>query len=129
MGSAPYVGGGFGHFYAYAPEKFEYPINRFTMETKRQLDVLDQRLAASPYLAGDDYTIADIAVWPWYGQLVRGNLYSAGEFLAVEEYIHVTRWAETIAARPAVKRGQRVNRTWGEEASQVPERHAASDLD
>ncbi|MHC6225070.1 glutathione-dependent disulfide-bond oxidoreductase [Pseudomonas sp. X10] len=129
MGSAPYLGGGFGHFYAYAPEKFEYPINRFTMEAKRQLDVLDRRLAESQYLAGDSYTIADIAVWPWYGQLARGNLYSAGEFLAVQEYSHVQRWAEKIASRPAVIRGQRVNRTWGDEESQVPERHAAQDLD
>ncbi|MCO8163833.1 glutathione-dependent disulfide-bond oxidoreductase [Pseudomonas sp. 21LCFQ010] len=129
MGSAPYLGGGFGHFYAYAPEKLEYPINRFTMEAKRQLDVLNQRLAESPYLAGEQYSIADIAVWPWYGQLVRGNLYSAAEFLAAHEYRHVQRWAEVIAQRPAVQRGQRVNRTWGEEASQLPERHKASDLD
>ena len=129
MGAAPYLGGGFGHFYAYAPEKLEYPINRFTMEAKRQLDVLDRRLGESRYLAGDRYTIADIAVWPWYGQLVRGNLYSAAEFLAVSEYSHVQRWAEEIAQRPAVVRGQRVNRTWGDEASQVPERHRAADLD
>lgn len=129
MGAAPYLGGGFGHFYAYAPEKFEYPINRFTMEAKRQLDVLDRRLSESTYLAGDAYTIADIAVWPWYGQLVRGNLYGAGEFLNVQQYTHVRRWAEAIAQRPAVLRGQRVNRTWGDEASQLPERHAAADLD
>lgn len=129
MGAAPYLGGGFGHFYAYAPEKFEYPINRFTMEAKRQLDVLDRRLSESAYLAGDHYTIADIAVWPWYGQLVVGDLYSASEFLAVHEYTHVQRWAQAIAARPAVIRGQRVNRTWGDEASQVPERHQAADLD
>ncbi|RWU18286.1 glutathione-dependent disulfide-bond oxidoreductase [Pseudomonas alkylphenolica] len=129
MGAAPYLGGGFGHFYAYAPEKFEYPINRFTMEAKRQLDVLDRRLSESAYLAGDAYTIADIAVWPWYGQLVRGNLYGAGEFLNVQQYTHVRRWAEAIAQRPAVLRGQRVNRTWGDEASQLPERHAAADLD
>ncbi|MBH3429086.1 glutathione-dependent disulfide-bond oxidoreductase [Pseudomonas alkylphenolica] len=129
MGAAPYLGGGFGHFYAYAPEKLEYPINRFTMEAKRQLDVLDRRLSDSTYLAGDTYTIADIAVWPWYGQLVRGNLYGAGEFLNVQQYTHVRRWAEAIAQRPAVLRGQRVNRTWGDEASQLPERHAASDLD
>ncbi|MDH0648897.1 glutathione-dependent disulfide-bond oxidoreductase [Pseudomonas sp. GD03858] len=128
MGSAPYLGGGFGHFYVYAPEKFEYAINRFTMEAKRQLDVLDQRLAQSTYLGGDEYSIADIAVWPWYGQLVRGNLYGAAEFLAVHEYPHVQRWAEIIAQRPAVQRGTRVNRTWGDEASQVPERHAAADL-
>ncbi|TFF33788.1 glutathione-dependent disulfide-bond oxidoreductase [Pseudomonas sp. RIT623] len=129
MGSAPYLGGGFGHFYVYAPEKFEYAINRFTMEAKRQLDVLDRRLAKSPYLGGDEYSIADIAVWPWYGQLVRGNLYGAAEFLAVDEYRHVQRWAEAIAQRPAVQRGTRVNRTWGDEASQVPERHCAADLD
>ncbi|MBH8611426.1 glutathione-dependent disulfide-bond oxidoreductase [Pseudomonas mohnii] len=128
MGAAPYLGGGFGHFYAYAPEKFEYPINRFAMEAKRQLDVLDRRLAQSPYLAGDRYTIADIAVWPWYGQLVRDKVYSAAEFLSAHEYTHVQRWAEEIANRPAVIRGQRVNRTWGDEASQVPERHQAEDL-
>ncbi|WP_252088583.1 glutathione-dependent disulfide-bond oxidoreductase [Pseudomonas sp. MWU13-3659] len=128
MGSAPYLGGGFGHFYVYAPEKFEYAINRFTMEAKRQLDVLDRRLAESAYLGGDEYSIADIAVWPWYGQLVRGNLYGAAEFLAVHEYPHVQRWAETIAQRPAVLRGTRVNRTWGDEASQVPERHSAKDI-
>ncbi|NIF25032.1 glutathione-dependent disulfide-bond oxidoreductase [Pantoea sp. Tr-811] len=128
MGSAPYLGGGFGHFYVYAPEKIEYAINRFTMEAKRQLDVLERRLAVSPYLGGDEYSIADIAVWPWYGQLVRGNLYGAAEFLAVEEYPHVQRWAEAIAQRPAVQRGTRVNRTWGDEASQVPERHSAADL-
>ncbi|GKW43526.1 glutathione-dependent disulfide-bond oxidoreductase [Pectobacterium parvum] len=129
MGSAPYVGGGFGHFYAYAPEKFEYPINRFTMETKRQLDVLNLQLAENRYLAGDSYTIADIAVWPWYGGLVQNALYSAGEFLSVHEYTHVIRWADEIAARPAVIRGRKVNRTWGEESEQVAERHQASDLD
>lgn len=129
MGAAPYLGGGFGHFYAYAPEKFEYPINRFTMEAKRQLDVLDRRLAESEYLAGDSYTIADIAVWSWYGKLVRGDLYSAAEFLDAQSYTHVQRWAETIAQRPAVIRGTRVNRTWGDEATQVPERHDAADLD
>ncbi|MFB1631039.1 glutathione-dependent disulfide-bond oxidoreductase [Pseudomonas sp. AP-1] len=128
MGAAPYLGGGFGHFYVYAPEKFEYAINRFTMEAKRQLDVLDRRLAESRYLGGDEYSIADIAVWPWYGQLVRGNLYGAAEFLAVDEYPNVQRWAEQIAARPAVQRGTRVNRTWGDEASQVAERHSATDL-
>lgn len=128
MGSAPYLGGGFGHFYVYAPEKFEYAINRFTMEAKRQLDVLDRRLAESSYLGGEAYSIADIAVWPWYGQLVRGNLYGAAEFLAVHEYPNVQRWAEAIAQRPAVQRGTRVNRTWGDEASQVPERHSAADL-
>lgn len=129
MGAAPYLGGGFGHFYAYAPDKLEYPINRFAMEAKRQLDVLDRRLAESAYLAGADYSIADIAVWPWYGQLVRGNLYSAAEFLSVQDYTHVQRWAQAIAERPAVQRGQRVNKTWGDEASQLPERHQASDLD
>ena len=129
MGAAPYLGGGFGHFYAYAPEKLEYPINRFTMEVKRQLDVLDRRLAETPYLAGDTYTIADIAVWSWYGQLVRNTVYSAAEFLSAHEYTHVQRWTEEIANRPAVVRGLRVNRTWGDEASQVPERHEASDLD
>ncbi|WP_225774122.1 glutathione-dependent disulfide-bond oxidoreductase [Pseudomonas sp. Marseille-Q5115] len=128
MGAAPYLGGGFGHFYAYAPEKMQYPIDRFTMEAKRQLDVLNRRLAEQPYLAGSTYTIADIAVWPWYGELVRGNLYSAGEFLAVQEYTHVLRWANEIAQRPAVIRGRRVNRVWGDEAEQVPERHQASDL-
>ncbi|WP_455914306.1 glutathione-dependent disulfide-bond oxidoreductase [Pseudomonas syringae] len=129
MGAAPYLGGGFGHFYVYAPEKFEYAIDRFTMEAKRQLDVLDRRLSESAYLAGDSYTIADIAVWSWYGQVVRNTVYGAAEFLAAHEYTHVQRWAETIAQRPAVIRGMRVNRTWGDEATQVPERHDASDLD
>jgi len=129
MGSAPYLGGGFGHFYAYAPAKFEYPIDRFAMEVKRQLDVLDQRLAQSEYLGGDAYTIADIAVWPWYGALAKGLLYSAGEFLQVQDYKHVQRWTELIAARPAVKRGRMVNRTWGEPASQLHERHEAGDFD
>ncbi|CAI8905232.1 MULTISPECIES: glutathione-dependent disulfide-bond oxidoreductase [Pseudomonas] len=129
IGAAPYLGGGFGHFYAYAPEKLEYPINRFSMETKRQLDVLDRRLAESTYLAGDRYSIADIAVWSWYGQLALGRLYSAGEFLSVQDYPHVQRWAQAIAERPAVVRGLRVNRTWGDESSQLPERHAAQDLD
>ncbi|WP_409306191.1 glutathione-dependent disulfide-bond oxidoreductase [Pectobacterium sp. B1J-3] len=129
MGSAPYVGGGFGHFYAYAPEKYEYPINRFTMETKRQLDVLNRRLAEHRYLAGDTYTIADIAVWPWYGALVQNNVYSAAEFLSAHEYTHVLRWADEIAVRPAVIRGRKVNRTWGEESEQAAERHQASDLD
>jgi len=129
MGAAPFLGGGFGHFYVYAPQKLEYPINRFTMEAKRQLDVLDRRLAQSPYLAGDTYTIADIAIWSWYGQVVRNTVYSAAEFLSAHEYTHVQRWAEDIANRPAVIRGLRVNRTWGDEASQVPERHQASDLD
>ncbi|MEX6679080.1 glutathione-dependent disulfide-bond oxidoreductase [Pseudomonas sp. W2Oct36] len=129
MGAAPYLGGGFGHFYVYAPEKFEYAIDRFTMEAKRQLDVLDRSLSESAYLAGDSYTIADIAVWSWYGQVVRNTVYGAAEFLAAHEYTHVQRWAETIAQRPAVIRGMRVNRTWGDEATQVPERHDASDLD
>lgn len=129
MGAAPYLGGGFGHFYVYAPEKFEYAIDRFTMEAKRQLDVLNRRLSESPYLAGDSYTIADIAVWSWYGQVVRNTVYGAAEFLAAHEYTHVQRWAESIAQRPAVIRGMRVNRTWGDKATQVPERHDASDLD
>lgn len=123
MGSAPYLGGGFGHFYAYAPEKFEYPINRFAMEVKRQLDVLNRHLAERSYMAGDEYTIADIAIYPWYGGLVEGKLYSAGEFLSVQEYRHVQRWAAAIAARPAVVRGRSINRVWGDEAQQVPERH------
>ena len=129
MGSAPYLGGGFGHFFAYAPEKWEYPINRFAMEVKRQLDVLDRRLADSDYLAGDDYTIADMAVWPWYGGLVKGWNYSAGEFLSVHEYKNVIRWADQIHARPAVKRGRMVNRTSGDPAGQLHERHDASDFD
>jgi GST-like protein len=129
MGSAPYLGGGFGHFYAYAPEKFEYPINRFAMEVKRQLDVLDRNLADRHFLGGDEYTIADIATFPWYGALVQGKLYEAGEFLEVSSYRHVLRWAEEIQERPAVRRGQRVNRAWGPEELRVPERHAASDLD
>lgn len=128
MGSAPYLGGGFGHFYAYAPEKFEYPINRFAMEVKRQLDVLDRHLADHAYLAGDEYSIADMAVWPWYGALVRGVIYGAAEFLSVHEYTHVVRWAEAIAQRPAVKRGIRVNKVWGEDATQLPERHSAADF-
>ncbi|MDE1963611.1 MAG: glutathione-dependent disulfide-bond oxidoreductase [Xanthomonadaceae bacterium] len=129
MGSAPFLGGGFGHFYAYAPAKFEYPINRYAMEVKRQLDVLDRHLAGHRFLAGDDYTIADMAVWPWYGALVKGQLYDAGEFLAVHEYEHVLRWADGIAARPAVQRGRKVNRTWGEPSSQLHERHDAGDFD
>ena len=128
MGSAPYLGGGFGHFYAYAPEKFEYPINRFAMEVKRQLDVLDRHLADNAYLAGDEYSIADMAVWPWYGALVRGVIYGAAEFLSVHEYKHVVRWADAIAQRPAVKRGIRVNKVWGEDATQLPERHSAADF-
>jgi GST-like protein len=129
MGSAPYLGGGFGHFYAYAPEKFEYAIDRFAMEAKRQMDVLNRRLADSEYLGGADYSIADIAVWPWYGALAKGQIYGAGEFLAVHEYAHVIRWADTIAARPAVKRGRIVNRTSGDPAQQLHERHDASDFD
>jgi GST-like protein len=129
MGSAPYLGGGFGHFYAYAPFKIEYAIDRFAMEVKRQLDVLDRRLAISPYLAGDDYTIADIAVWPWYGNLVQGLQYGAGEFLQVESYTHVQRWMKQIAQRPAVQRGRMVNRTFGDLSSQLHERHEASDFE
>ena len=128
MGSAPYVGGGFGHFYAYAPIKIEYAINRFAMEAKRLLDVLDRRLADNAYLAGDEYTIADIAVWPWYGGLAKGTLYEAGEFLQWHEYTHVNRWAEAIGERPAVKRGRMVNRTAGNPAEQLHERHDASDF-
>ena len=123
MGSAPYLGGGFGHFYAYAPEKFEYPINRFAMEVKRQLDVLDRHLATHTYMAGDEYSIADIAIYPWYGGLVEGKLYEAGKFLSVHEYSHVQRWAAAIGERPPVQRGRRINRVWGDEAGQVPERH------
>ena len=129
MGSAPYLGGGFGHFYAYAPTKIEYAIDRFAMETKRQLDVLDRRLGESKYLAGDDYTIADIAVWPWYGGLAKGLLYGAGEFLAVEDYKNVQRWADIIGERPAVKRGRIVNRLQGDPANQLHERHDASDFE
>jgi GST-like protein len=129
MGSAPYLGGGFGHFYAYAPTKIEYAIDRFAMETKRQLDVLDRRLGESPFLAGPDYTIADIAVWPWYGGLAKGLLYGAAEFLSVQDYKNVQRWADTIAARPAVKRGRIVNRLQGDPASQLHERHDAGDFD
>ena len=129
MGSAPYLGGGFGHFYAYAPSKIEYAIDRFAMETKRQLDVLDRRLGEAKFLSGDDYTIADIAVWPWYGGLAKGLLYGAGEFLAVKEYKNVQRWADTIGARPAVKRGRIVNRMQGDPASQLRERHDASDFE
>jgi GST-like protein len=127
MGAAPYLGGGFGHFYAYAPTKNEYAIDRFAMEVKRQLDVLDKRLAASEYLGGAAYTIADIAVWPWYGQMVRVGHYKAAEFLAVHEYTHVKRWADAIAARPAVKRGEIVNKPFGD--VQLAERHDASDID
>jgi GST-like protein len=129
MGSTPYLGGGFGHFYAYAPFKIEYAIDRFTMEVKRQLDVLNRRLAESEYLGGPDYTIADIAVWPWYGALVKGLVYEAGEFLQVQEYTHVRRWADQIAQRPAVQRGRKVNRINGELADQLHERHDAGDFE
>ena len=129
MGSAPFLGGGFGHFYAYAPTKIEYAIDRYAMEVKRQLDVLDQRLAQSQYLAGEEYTIADMAVWPWYGTLVMGQLYEAGEFLQVQTYTHVLRWTKLIAQRPAAQRGRMVNRTFGEPGKQLHERHDASDFD
>ncbi|MCX7365437.1 MAG: glutathione-dependent disulfide-bond oxidoreductase [Alphaproteobacteria bacterium] len=129
MGSAPYLGGGFGHFYAYAPTKMEYPIDRFAMETKRQLDVLDRRLGETKYLAGDDYTIADMAVWPWYGGLAKGLLYGAGEFLSVQDYKNVQRWADLIGERPAVRRGRIVNRLQGDPKAQLHERHDASDFD
>ena len=129
MGSAPYLGGGFGHFYAYAPMKLEYPIDRFAMEVKRQLDVLDRHLAHNEYMAGDVYTIADMAIWPWYGALVKGLVYDAGEFLQVQSYKNVHRWTDKIAERPAVKRGRMVNRAFGEPSSQLRERHDASDFD
>lgn len=129
MGSAPYLGGGFGHFYSYAPEKFEYPIDRFTMETKRQLDVLDRHLDGKDWMAGGEYTIADMAIWPWYGQLVLGRLYGAAKFLDVASYENVMRWAKQIDARPAVQRGRMVNRTFGEPEEQLHERHSAKDFD
>ncbi len=129
MGSAPYLGGGFGHFYAYAPEKWEYPINRFAMEAKRQLDVLERNLSGRQFMTGDDYTIADMAIWAWYGQLALGRLYSAAEFLDVESYRHVQRWAKEIDARPAVQRGRMVNRAFGEPETQLHERHNASDFE
>ena len=129
MGSSPYLGGGFGHFYVYAPTKIEYAIDRFAMEVKRQLDVLDRRLSETAYLAGDDYSIADIAVWPWYGALAKGLVYGAGEFLQVQGYKNVQRWTDAIARRPAVQRGRMVNRGWGEPSSQLHERHDASDFD
>jgi GST-like protein len=129
MGSAPYLGGGFGHFYAYAPFKIEYAIDRFAMEVKRQLDVLDRRLAEAEYLGGDDYTIADMAVWPWYGGLAKGAAYGAGEFLSVQDYKHVQRWTDQIGQRPAVKRGRMVNCAWGDPAGQLHERHDASDFE
>ena len=128
MGSAPYLGGGFGHFYAYAPTKIEYAIDRFTMEAKRQLDVLDKHLADNTWLAGSEYSIADIAVWPWYGALALGDLYNASEFLQVQGYTHLQRWARAMAERPAVQRGRRVNRAWGDAAEQMLERHSASDF-
>ncbi len=129
MGSAPMLGGGFGHFYAYAPEKYQYPIDRYTMEIKRQLDVLDRRLADNAYLAGDEYTIADMAVWPWYGALVTNKVYEAAEFIEAHTYTNVLRWTNQIAERPAVKRGRMVNRAWGDPASQLLERHDASDFE
>jgi GST-like protein len=129
QGSAPYLGGGFGHFYAYAPKKFEYSIDRFTMETKRQMDVLDRELGENRFLGGDEYTIADIATWPWYGNLVLGEAYGAGEFLQVESYKNLRRWAEEILARPAVQRGRMVNRAWGPLEGQLHERHDASDFE
>ncbi len=129
MGSAPFLGGGFGHFYAYAPTKIEYAIDRYAMEVKRQLDVLDRRLAESRYVAGDDYTIADMAIWPWYGLLALGEAYKAGEFLSVQDYKHVQRWTAEIAERPAVKRGRMVNRAFGDPAGQLHERHAAADFE
>jgi GST-like protein len=129
MGAAPFLGGGFGHFFAYAPSKMEYAIDRYAMEVKRQLDVLDHRLGESRYLAGDEYTIADIAVWPWYGTLVKGQLYGAGEFLQVQDYSNVLRWTDEIARRPAAQRGRMVNRTWGQPSSQLHERHDASDFE
>ncbi len=129
MGSAPYLGGGFGHFYAYAPEKWEYPINRYAMEVKRQLDVLDRNLSSRQYLCGDEYNISDMANFAWYGALVLSNIYEAQEFLDVTSYTNVFRWASEIRERPAVKRGQRVNKVWGPEEERVPERHSASDLD
>ena len=128
MGSAPFLGGGFGHFYSYAPEKLQYPIDRYAMEVKRQLDVLDQRLADNQFLAGADYTIADMAVWPWYGALAKGLLYDAAAFLSVHEYTHVKRWTDEIAERPAAKRGRLVNRSWGDENQQLRERHSAADF-
>ena len=128
MGSAPYLGGGFGHFYAYAPEKIEYCIDRFTMETKRQLDVLDRQLAAHRYICGDQYTIADMAIWPWYGSVVLNRVYDAATFLDAQSYVHLNRWTREIDAREAVKRGRMVNRKWGEEDEQLPERHDAKDF-
>jgi len=128
MGSAPFLGGGFGHFYAYAPEKYQYPIDRFAMEVKRQLDVLDKHLSNNTYMAGDTYTIADMAIWPWYGVLAQGKLYDAGAFLDVESYSHLQRWTELVSQRPAVQRGKMVNRAWGDPSEQLRERHQASDF-
>jgi GST-like protein len=128
LGSAPFLGGGFGHFYAYAPERLEYPINRFTMEVKRQLDVLDRNLSEREFMCGDEYTIADITIHPWYGALAMGMLYESGEFLDVDSYKNVQRWTKAIQERPAVRRGQRVNRVWGDESKRLPERHSAADL-
>ena len=129
MGSAPFLGGGFGHFFAYAPEKYEYPINRYTMEVKRQLDVLDRQLADNQYIAGNEYTIADMAIWPWYGQLVTGTIYEAQEFIEAHSYTNVVRWSKELQERPGLKRGQMVNRVWGDPAGQLPERHDASDFE
>lgn len=129
QGSAPFLGGGFGHFYAYADEKFEYPINRFAMEAKRQLDVLDKQLANKTFVAGEEYSIADMAIWPWYGNLVLGNLYDAAEFLDVQSYTNVVRWAQLLEKREGVQRGRIINRSWGEEWEQVPNRHSAADID
>lgn len=129
MGAAPFLGGGFGHFYAYAPEKYEYPINRYTMEVKRQLDVLDRQLAEHPFIAGREYTIADMAIWPWYGAVVKNEAYDAAEFLEAHTYKNVIRWVDEIAERPAVQRGKMVNRTWGEPSEQLHERHDASDFE
>lgn len=128
MGAAPFLGGGFGHFYAYAPEKYEYPINRYTMEVKRQFDVLNQQLAKHRYIAGDTYTIADMACWPWYGAVVNNEAYDAAEFLQVQDYEHVVRWVKAIGDRPAVKRGRMVNRAWGDDNEQVRERHSSADF-
>ncbi|MCU0977341.1 MAG: glutathione-dependent disulfide-bond oxidoreductase [Steroidobacteraceae bacterium] len=129
VGSTPYLGGGFGHFYRYAPDKYEYPINRYTMEVKRQLDVLDRLLATRRYVAGDEYTIADMAIWPWYGGLVSNEVYQAAEFLDAQAYVHLLRWTGEVACRPAVQRGRMVNRAWGDPAGQLRERHGASDFD
>jgi GST-like protein len=129
MGAGPFLGGGFGHFYAYAPEKLKYPIDRYTMEVKRQLDLLDKHLGSNQFMIGQDYSIADMAIWPWYGVLVQGKLYDAAEFLDVKSYSNVVRWAEEVGNRPATERGRIVNRAWGEEWEQLPERHSASDID